>query len=200
MSNRGWPPRRAAPSKTSPLGGQRATRSERTWGQRPPRRATPSKASPLGGQRATRSERTWGQHLRRRTLFKQAGPRNRLCRATGAAAPSGGQRATRSERTWGHRPPRRAAPSKASPLGGQRATRSERTWGQCQDPRNSPIGFRSSTRSHTALTIIKMGMPSSKPHTPHSQPQASMPTNTATGLIRLARLVSHGVSRLPVMA
>ena len=41
------------------------------------------------------------------------------------------------------------------------------------------------------------GMPSSSPHSPHSQPQASTLTNTATGLMLLVRLVSQGVSRLP---
>ena len=49
-------------------------------------------------------------------------------------------------------------------------------------PSSSPTGFRSSTRSQTALTTIMMGMPSSRPHTPHSQPQASTPMNTATGV------------------
>ena len=48
-----------------------------------------------------------------------------------------------------------------------------------QAPKNSPIGFKSSTLSHTALTIIKIGSPSSKPQTPHHQPQASKPTNPA---------------------
>ncbi len=42
-------------------------------------------------------------------------------------------------------------------------------------------------------------MPSSSPHTPQSQPQASRPANTATGFMRLARLVNHGVMRLPTM-
>ncbi|RYF14222.1 MAG: AI-2E family transporter, partial [Comamonadaceae bacterium] len=31
-----------------------------------------------------------------------------------------------------------------------------------------------------------MGMPSSRPHTPHIQPQASTPMNTATGFMLLA--------------
>ena len=42
-------------------------------------------------------------------------------------------------------------------------------------------------------------MPSSRPHTPHSQPQASTPTNTATGFMLLALLVSQGTIRLPEM-
>lgn len=62
-------------------------------------------------------------------------------------------------------------------------------------PSNSPTGLRSSTRSHTALTIMMMGTPSNKPHTPHSQPQNNTPTKTTTALIRLARPVSHGVSK-----
>lgn len=66
-----------------------------------------------------------------------------------------------------------------------------------QSPSNSPTAFRSSTRSHTAFTAIITGMPSSRPHRPHSQPQASTLTNTATGLMLLVRLVSQGVSRLP---
>jgi hypothetical protein len=42
---------------------------------------------------------------------------------------------------------------------------------RAQVPSSSPIGLRWSTRSHTALTAIRIGMPSSRPHTPHSQPQ-----------------------------
>ena len=61
-------------------------------------------------------------------------------------------------------------------------------------PSSSPTGLRPSTRSQTALTIIRIGTPSSRPQMPHSQPHTSTPTNTATGLSRLARLVSQGVS------
>ena len=91
------PPRRAAPSKASPLGGhpsipqderREGACSARTWGPRPQRRAAPSKASPLGGQRVTRSERTWGQQF---------------CRAAPSkASPLGGQRLTRSEKRGSH--------------------------------------------------------------------------------------------------
>ena len=47
--------------------------------------------------------------------------------------------------------------------------------------------------------ITSTGTPSSRPHAPQSQPQASTPTKMATGFIRLARLVSQGVSRKPSM-
>jgi len=57
------------------------------------------------------------------------------------------------------------------------------------------MGFKSSTRSHTALMIIMIGTPSNKPHTPHNQPQNSTLTKTTTALILLARPVSHGVSK-----
>ncbi len=77
------------------------------------------------------------------------------------------------------------------------ARTSRRLRDAAQDPRNSPNGFKPSKRSQTALTIIKIGTPSSKPKTPQSQPQASNPTNTATGLSWLLRLVSQGVSKLP---
>ena len=43
-----------------------------------------------------------------------------------------------------------------------------------------------------ALTPIMIGMPSSSPHKPHSQPHASTLTKMATGLMLLVRLVSHG--------
>lgn len=62
-------------------------------------------------------------------------------------------------------------------------------------PSSSPTGFMSSTRSHTALTAINSGTPSNRPQMPHSQPQASTPTKIATGFMRLARLVSQGVTR-----
>jgi hypothetical protein len=62
-------------------------------------------------------------------------------------------------------------------------------------PSSSPTGFRSSTRSQTALTAINSGTPSNSPEIPHNQPQASTPTKIATGFMRLARLVSQGVSR-----
>src|SRR5258706_1599306 len=65
----------------------------------------------------------------------------------------------------------------------------------CYVPSNSPMALRSSTGSHTALTITRIGTPNNRPATPHSQPKASTPTNTATGFIRLARLVSQGVSK-----
>ena len=71
----------------------------------------------------------------------------------------------------------------------------EKTIEEPYSPSSSPTGLRSSTRSQTALTIMMMGTPSSRPHTPHSQPQNSTPTNTATAFIRLARPVSQGVSR-----
>lgn len=48
------------------------------------------------------------------------------------------------------------------------------------------------------MTITRIGTPSSRPHTPHGQPKASTPTNTASGLMRLVRLSSQGVSRLPL--
>ena len=63
------------------------------------------------------------------------------------------------------------------------------------DPSSSPIGFSSSTRSQTAFTTSRIGTPSSSPQIPHSQPHASTPTKMATGFIRLAWLVSQGVSR-----
>ena len=51
--------------------------------------------------------------------------------------------------------------------------------------------------SQTALTTISIGTASSMPHTPHTQPQNSSPTKTATAFIRAARLRQHGVSRKP---
>ena len=66
-----------------------------------------------------------------------------------------------------------------------------------QAPSSSPTGFSSSTRSQTDLTTIRIGIPSSRPHTPQSQPNRSTPTKTANALIRLARPIHQGVSRLP---
>jgi len=43
------------------------------------------------------------------------------------------------------------------------------------------MGFRLSTRSHTAFTAISKGTPSNSPQMPQSQPQASTPTKIATG-------------------
>ena len=71
---------------------------------------------------------------------------------------------------------------------------------RAQAPRNSPTGFSSSTRSQTVFTTIRIGVPRIRPTAPHSQPNASTPTKTANGLMRLARPVHHGVSRLPTMA
>ena len=114
------------------------------------RRAPPqAKFSLLGGQRATRSERTWGPGTKRRAaaLPVIAGLTRNPCHARATVVHEAwipdlvrddkpGQRATRSERTWGSAISRRAAPREISPLGGQRATRSERTWGLfTQDPR-----------------------------------------------------------------
>ncbi len=50
---------RAAPSKASPLGGQRITRSEKRGGHFPPGRPKEND-NPLGGQRITRSEERGG--------------------------------------------------------------------------------------------------------------------------------------------
>jgi hypothetical protein len=68
---------------------------------------------------------------------------------------------------------------------------------RAEAPRNSPTGLSSSTRSQIALTTIRIGAPRMRPIAPHSQPKTSTPTKTAKGLIRLARPVHHGVSRLP---
>ena len=56
-------------------------------------------------------------------------------------------------------------------------------------PRSSPIGWRSSTWSQMDLATIMIGIPSNSPQIPQSQPQKITPTNTATGFMRLERLV-----------
>jgi len=76
----------------------------------------------------------------------------------------------------------------------RKASRLVTTVSQLQLPSSSPSAFRSSTRSHTALTAIRMGTPSNRPGRPYSQPQARTPTKTTSALIRLVRLVSQGVS------
>src|SRR5947209_4931 len=45
-----------------------------------------------------------------------------------------------------------------------------------------------------ALTIMIRGTAMINPGTPHNQPQNTNPTNTATGFISAARLVSQGVT------
>ena len=42
-----------------------------------------------------------------------------------------------------------------------------------------------------AFSVVRIGTPSSSPHTPQSQPKASTPTNTVTAFMRLVRLVNH---------
>lgn len=96
-----------------------------------------------------------------------------------------------------HRMPRPAATHQATTIAhaGSAASRAGRLPSCLQVPSNSPIGLRWSTRSQTALIAIRIGMPSSMPQTPHSQPQASTPMNTATAFMRLALLVTQGTSR-----
>ena len=92
----------AGPQAQRPLGGQRVTRSERTWGRFLPKQGPQNRlcraagaAPPRGGRELHAVNECGG------LLFPSRG------RGTGFAGPQaqrplGGQRATRSERTWGH--------------------------------------------------------------------------------------------------
>ena len=91
----------AGPQAQQPPGGQGATRSEQLWGvpsqagAAEPALPGRRRSSPLGG-RALREASNRG------VCLHKPGPRNRLCRAAGAAAPLGGRALREASNRGGH--------------------------------------------------------------------------------------------------